>query len=121
MVSVTLKVIALFTVESWAIFISITIKCNVDARQVRVILSFSPKLPRTHVEFYCNLNKKYPCDSTVNRAILHVAENDSKYRDVAPLTCKRYDDAFPPPNPVIFIRDFSFPGVYFTKTKPLCS
>ena len=44
--------IALFTVESRGVFfIAITIKFNVDARQFRVILSFSPKRPRTHVDF----------------------------------------------------------------------
>ena len=42
------------------IFYSHTIKFNVDAMQFRVILSFSPKLPRTHVEFYCNVNKNTP-------------------------------------------------------------
>ena len=42
------------------IFISITITFTVDARQFLVILSFSPKLPGTHVEFYCYVNKTTP-------------------------------------------------------------
>ena len=62
--------IALFAVESRGVFlISITITFNVDTRQFRVILSFSPKLPRTHVEFYSNVNKNIPRDSTVKRGI----------------------------------------------------